>query len=179
MSEMTQGWMTPEDALSRFDGEEMTVLDLNLPTKDKSIIRYGYRFDNIGFLVGEGVLSEVINDYVIYPMPNCSTWLAGLVSVRGNLVPVYDLVKMFELKTKAAVYKHLLIIDQGASSIGILLERLPQSLDVINWKSVSHKPNLSSTIKDYINESYSVDDTVWMDIDHTMFFKSIRDEVAL
>lgn len=172
-------WMTPEEALTRFNSEEISLLDLNLPSSDTSVIRYGFRFGDIGFLVGEDVLSEVINDYVIFPMPNCSSWLAGLANVRGNLIPVYDLVKLFNLETESSSYKHLMIIDQGVSSVGVLLDKLPQSLDMKNMNAISHKAKLSSSIQDYIKTSYSMGDVVWLDIDHRSFFKSIRDQIAL
>lgn len=171
--------MSPEEALTRFKSEEMSLLDLNLPTTEESKIRYGFRFDNVGFLIGEGILSEVISDYVIYPMPNCSEWLSGLANVRGNLVPVYDLKTLFNIETESDSYQHLLIIDKGSDSIGILVEELPQALDVIDWKASTHKPNLTSNISNYINSTFLVDSVIWIDFDHRAFFKSIRDAVAV
>lgn len=172
-------WMTPEEALSRFNCAEMTLLDLNIPSTAESVIRYGFRFDNFGFLIGEAISSEVFNDYKIFPMPNCAVWLAGLANIRGNLIPVYDLVQLFGLEVENTDYKHLLVIDQGASSIGVLIHRLPLSLNVIDWKPVSHKAKLSSKVGEYIKTTYSVDNVLWMDIDHHNFFKSIKDDVAL
>lgn len=172
-------WMTPEEALNRFQSDEMSLLDLNLPTNDDSKIRYGFVFDNLGFLIGDGILSEVISNYVIYPMPNCISWLSGLTNVRGNLVPVYDLRRLLGINATESDYKHLLIIDKGSDSIGILVERLPQALDVINWKATSHRPELSGDISKYIHTSYLVDSVIWLDFNHRAFFKSLRESIAV
>jgi len=177
--QQSDNWMSPEEALTRFESEEMSLLDLNLPSVDESKIRYGFRFENIGFMIGEGVLCEVINDYLIYPMPNCSSWLAGLANVRGNLVPVYDLRQLFGFKSEDKDYKHLLIIDQGADSIGILIEDLPKPLDITDWKPSTHRPSLSMSISGYINTTYLVDAVAWIDLDHAGFFKSIREKIAV
>jgi len=172
-------WMSPQEALSRFKSDEMSLLDLNLPSVDESKIRYGFRYENIGFIIGKGVLSEVINDYVVYPMPNCSDWLTGLANVRGNLVPVYDLRKLFQLEVAESFYKHLLVIDQGSDSVGVLIEDLPQSLETIDWKPSSYRPKLAVNISEYIKASYLIDAVAWIDFDHAEFFKSIKDSVAV
>ena len=179
LSESSNQWMTPEEALTRFKSEEMSLLDLNLPLVDESQIRYGFRFENVGFLIGEGILSEIISDYTIYPMPNCSSWLTGLANVRGNLVPVYDLRELFGLSDNDKKYNHLLIIDQGSDSIGFLVEELPQALDISQWKSSAHRPKFSVSISEFINTTYLIDAVAWIDFDHKRFFKSIRDDVAV
>lgn len=175
----SDNWMTPEEALSRFNNEEMSLLDLNLPTVDDSVIRYGFKFENVGFMIGDGVLSEIISDYTIYPMPNCSSWLSGLANVRGNLVPVYDLRKLFGFKSEEKNYNHLLIIDQGSDSIGVLIESLPQPLDVSDWKPSSHRPEFSVSISGFVNATYLIDAVAWIDFDHSGFFKSIREKIAV
>jgi len=175
----SDNWMSPEEALTRFDSEEMSLLDLNLPSVDESKVRYGFRFGNIGFMIAEGVLSEIINDYQIFPMPNCSSWLSGLTNVRGNLVPVYDLRKLFGFNVEERQYNHLLVIDQGSDSIAVLIETLPQPLDVINWKPSSHRPELSVSMAEYINATYLIDAVAWIDFDHSGFFKSIREKIAV
>jgi len=172
-------WMTPEEALTRFKSEEMSLLDLNLPSAEESKIRYGFNYGNVGFMIGESILSEVINDYVIYPMPNCNSWLSGLANVRGNLVPVYDLRELFDLGVEDKNYKHLLIIDQGADSIGVLVEDLPIALDIIDWKPSSHRPKFSVNIAEYINQTYLIDAVAWIDFDHRNLFRSIRDDIAV
>lgn len=178
-NQSSDNWMTPEEALSIFDNEEMSLLDLNLPTQDESVIRYGFKFENIGFIIGDGILSEIINDYTIYPMPKCSSWLSGLANVRGNLVPVYDLQKLFGLKSEDKNYSHLLIIDQGSDAIGVLIECLPQPLDISDWKPSSHRPEFSMSISGFVNAVYLIDAVAWIDFDHLEFFKSIREKIAV
>jgi len=172
-------WMTPEEALSRFQNEEMSLLDLEYSSKDESEIRYGYSFDGIGFLIAEGVLSEIINDYTVFPMPNCASWMAGLANVRGNLVPVYDFKELFGLDTSADNYKHLLVIDKGADSVAVLINDLPQALNIVDWKPSDHKPDLTNHFTNYITTSFFDNSMIWIDFDHKEFFKSIRQLVSV
>lgn len=177
-------WMTPEEALSRFKNEEMSLLDLEFSSRDESEIRYGYCFDGVGFLVGEGILSEIINDYTIYPMPNCASWMTGLVNVRGNLVPVYDLKELFGLKTSrvdatSKDYKHLLVLDKGTDSVAVLIYELPLALNIVNWNASDHKPELANCFSKYITSSYLDDSIIWVDFDHKKYFKSIRNLISV
>jgi twitching motility protein PilI len=130
-------------------------------------------------LIGETVSSEIFNDYKIFPMPNCVEWLVGLTNIRGNLIPVYDLVRLLGLDVEEMEYKHLLVIDRGVNSIAVLIDSLPSQLDVISWKPVAHKARLNRNISEYIKTTYSYDGIVWMDIDHNEFFRSIKEDIAL
>src|SRR3954454_10350943 len=56
-----------------------------------TVVRFGDRVGSLGFLVGPGVLSELLSTPEIYPIPNVPPALRGYVNRQGALVPVWDL----------------------------------------------------------------------------------------
>ena len=53
-------------------------------------IRFGFRVGSIGLLVPAGMLSELVDDTEVYPLPTTPAWFHGLINLRGGLVPVFD-----------------------------------------------------------------------------------------
>jgi len=81
-------WLKPSAALAQAArpaplGESRSVR--------ATVVRFGYRVGSLGFLVGPGVLSELLSTPEIYPIPNVPPALRGYVNRQGALVPVWDL----------------------------------------------------------------------------------------
>ncbi|MCH9696522.1 MAG: hypothetical protein K0U68_00295, partial [Gammaproteobacteria bacterium] len=51
--------------------------------------RYGFTVGQYGFIIPEGIESEVINTPKVYPIPNTSSLMSGLISIRGLFSPVF------------------------------------------------------------------------------------------
>ena len=62
----------------------------------RATVRFGYRIGALGFLISEGVLSELLPNPATYPIPNVPAALRGFVNRQGALVPVWDLHVMLE-----------------------------------------------------------------------------------
>lgn len=171
-------WMTPEEALTRFQNAGVSLLELEVKQKNDSIARYGIKLGNIGVLLAEAVMSEVMNKFSIYPVPNTQPWMRGIINLRGNLVPIFDLRELMGID---ATNKNeiLLILDKGVDAIGIVIESLPKSYDISNWASLLHVPKLPTGFSDYVTHVYSVDNELWLGLDHTGYFNSLREKVAL
>jgi len=171
-------WLEPEEALTRFKRPDISLLDLE-GSADASIEhRYGFKLGNIGFLVPEKTLSEVVRSFQVYPVPNTQLWFQGLTNLRGNLIPVYDLSLMLGMVDQPVAHKNLLVLDKGASSIGMIIDNLPKSYDVSSWHTLMHTPKLPAGLTEFIFEVYSVKDVIWVGFDHKGFFNSIKSKIS-
>ncbi|MFW2371814.1 MAG: chemotaxis protein CheW [Gammaproteobacteria bacterium] len=173
-------WMTPEEALTRFQGPGVSLLDLDIQAQDKEALkRYGFEIGNLGFLINRETICEVVKDFKIFPIPNTSSWMRGWINLRGNLIPVYDLSLLLGLADVPKYYENLLILDKQSESIGILIENLPKSCDVSNWQIMDHIPNMKLDMTNCVRQTYRTNDRIWLDLEHKIFFESLKDSIAI
>lgn len=179
MSDKQKEFLLPEDALTRFSKQDANILHLDLPVKENAIKRYGFQIGDIGFLIAEKTLSEVMKSFNIYPVPNTSPWFRGLTNSRGNLIPVFDMEDLLGFSGKKSKYENLLILDKGINSVGILIDDLPRVCDVAKWKKLSYSPQMPAGLSEYVTEVYTIEDKIWIGIDHIGYFESIKEQVAV
>ncbi len=179
MTDVSENWLEPEDALSRFKKPEKHLLNKQETEYESKASRYGFMIDNMGFLISENTLSEIVRNADICPLPNTKDWMKGLVNVRGNLVPVYDMSLVLGVKGEGAKYNNLLVLDTGSQSVGILIEGLPQSCDVDSWHKISDLPCQLIGFKEHVSDVYTSDDMVWMDFNQKSYFESLKTQMII
>lgn len=173
-------WMTPEEALTRFQGPGISLLDLDIQSQVKERVkRYGFEIENLGFLIKQETICEVVKDFRVFPIPNTCSWLRGWINLRGNLIPVYDLSLLLGLIEEPKQYENLLILDKQSEAIAILIDELPKSCDVSEWQKMSHVPQLQVDMTDFVHQIYRTDDRIWLDLEHKSFFESIKNSIAI
>src|SRR5688572_27738277 len=89
-------WLRPSAALQRFRPPEGIATSLGIRQAAMEIPRFGFRIGQIRLLIQTDTLSEVITQTPIYPMPSVPSWFVGVMSLRGNLIPVFDLHHLLE-----------------------------------------------------------------------------------
>ena len=180
--------MTDNIAVSTLQGNQQShraadyehlTLDIAALSQNKKINRYGYQVGILHLLVPGNTLSEVLRKYTLYPIPNTRDWLRGLVNLRGNLIPVYDVSILFGMADSPANYDSLLILDKGIEAVGILIDKLPVICDLDHWQLLEESSPDIPAIEQFTKESYKKDDIIWSCFDHREYFKSIRNDVAL
>jgi chemotaxis signal transduction protein len=158
---------------------EYLTLDVAALAQQAKLKRYGYRVGNLGLLVPANTLSEVLRQFVIYPLPNVQPWFRGLVNLRGNVVPVYELGQLLGYESSAESLEHLLILDKGADAVGILVARLPVACEVETWEKAEAVGNIPASLADHVTEAYVNNEALWISFDHKAFFSSLKNNVAL
>lgn len=170
--------LSPEEALNRFQKPDTNLLGLDISTHDYMQPRYGFKIKSIGLLIYPDALCEVKKIFVVYPIPKTKRWFQGLVNIRGNLIPVYDLSIMLGTTDVPTQHENLLIIDKGPESVGILIDDIPQQCDTNDWIELSNIPDLPSGLSECVDVAYTQDDSIWLEFNHKKFFSAIMDRVA-
>ena len=172
-------YLDPESALSRFKKPENLLINEQAEGKKKAINRYGFVVENIGLLITESTLSEVVRNKEICSLPNTKRWMKGLINIRGNLVPVYDLPLLLGLTSEESSYSNILVLGKGSRSVAVVIEGLPRPCDVSEWNKVADFPCDITELKDHIVEVYMSEETVWMDFNQHSFFESVKRKVVM
>lgn len=167
-------WMLPSAALDRFEPPEGLVL---AETVEKEPGRYGFKIGTLGLLMQLGVGSEVMQLPAIWTLPGAPPWLLGLINLRGNLVPVFEMRLLLGMEQRAADEKALvLVFDQGDKAVGIMIEDFPRPLSELN--PLPNLPQLPTALSGHVRMGYVKDASIWLEFDHRSFFEEINRHVS-
>lgn len=169
-------WLDPVAALSRFKPPPRSITSSIAPI-ERQRARYGFRTGGIGLLIGQDTTSEILEQALVYPLPNSPSWFLGLVNLRGNLVPIFDVKQFLELESGGSREKRrLLILDQGDKAAGIFIDGLPQV--AMTNHALSRPPPLPAALQPHIVKAYAQDDIIWLELDHQSFFQVIGGRIS-
>ncbi|VAW60292.1 hypothetical protein MNBD_GAMMA11-2386 [hydrothermal vent metagenome] len=179
MNNQSENWLNPEDALSRFATPQLDAFDNDTSLHTEETQLYGFSIGHIGFLIAQNTFSEIVKNVSIYPVPNTKNWMRGLINLRGNLVPVYDLSLLLGYSKEKTRDTNLLILGKDSISVGILINRLPKHCNIAEWDIISDIPEHLSSLEAYVIKAYSSDEKIWLELNHSEYFKSIKEQIAL
>ncbi len=161
-------WLSPSAALERFEPPPEMALAAVVEEKRA---RYGFRVSTLGFLIKTGCTSEVLVKPDIWDLPGSSPWVVGLVNLRSNLVPVFDLRQLFGLPPEVAAAQLVLVFDQGDKAAGLLIDDFPKPL--LDMSFLPGLPQLPADLQAHVRGGYMKGDTVWLEFDHESFFENL------
>lgn len=169
-------WLNPSAALNRFKPPRGATTGIAPIERQRA--RYGFQVGGIGLLIGQDTVSEVVEQTAVYPLPNTPSWLVGLVNLRGNLVPVFDVKQFLELEDGNNQDKRrLLILDRGEKAVAVLIDGLPQP--AVTRHILSRLPPLPAALRIHVAKAYAQDDLIWLEFDHQNFFQTLGGQVSL
>ncbi len=173
----------PSEALNRqFIDPTQDEDEKNLAASEgqESVIRrLGFRIGEIGLLIAPNTFSELTDPLPICPVPNTTAWLLGLVNLRGNLLPVFDMSALLSMEKDEDKKPILLILGQGEAAAGILIDELPVHQVLTKDDKLNSLPALPSTIRPFVPSGYEKNGEIWFNFDHEGFFESLATKVAL
>lgn len=180
--ETTQpSWLQSYPELGLFDPYQ-GLIELGQDVGRARNLRYGYALGSFRILIGKQVPCEVVPETAIYPLPNTPQWVLGMINLRGNLVPIFDLRKRLLPEAANSGERRLLILDRGTRAAGIFIDGLPQALEIndADPAQLAEIPaGLPVTLRDNLRGAYSCAGTTWLEIDHRgLFFQLAGDTRA-
>jgi twitching motility protein PilI len=162
-------WLLPGAALDRFEPPANMVL---VASTEKEPDRYGFKIGDLGLLIQMGSGSEVMQMPTIWSLPGAPPWMLGLINLRGNLVPIYELRQVLSLGQRDAELKPLvLIFDQGEKAVGIVIEEYPKPLSALS--QLPHLPKLPTSLSGHVRKGYVKDNMIWLEFDQHSFFEEL------
>lgn len=151
-------WLSPSEALQRFHPSGGSSPGMRQAAIE--ISRFGFRVGQLRLLIQTGILSEVITQTPIDPMPNVPNWFVGVMNLRGNLIPVFDLHRLLETG-EAGQTQRVLVLDQGSNGVGIPIDGLPHAVHL--GDALHNIPPLHETLQEHVTNAYKTDGGIWLD----------------
>lgn len=130
------------DAISNveplFDLSSLNLLDLteSFSSTKQTENSDGEKFvvfflDDEIFAVSARQVAEVVRPLPFTPLPNSPEWLHGIANLRGAIISVFNLSKLFKKRIAPASLKSRLIVlkpTEFAASIAFLVDRLSEMI---------------------------------------------------
>lgn len=101
-----------------------------LYARSRSEVRIGLRAHPSlpWLLLPPGTASQLVASSEVAPLPNVCAWCAGVLSLRGNLTPVFDLGGWLGQDSHGAG-AGVLVIRPGAQALGLRCSETPQLIE--------------------------------------------------
>ncbi len=165
------GLLRPTDALTRF-APARPVGPLREFERAPQTLRYGFRCSRLGLLVPPGVASEALEPARIAPVPHTPAWHVGMMNLRGNPVPVFDLRVALALpRNDGSQRTMVLVLGKGELAVGLLIDGLPRSL--AQPQAVAVPTGLPQRLAPFARQGWLEGAQLWIEFDDEAFFSCL------
>lgn len=174
MEDQTSELLRPSEVLNKQAPDVDVVAS---EAHEHVVVRYGFEVAGIGLLLEEQTQSEVVEAKNAYALPNTPKWLTGLINLRGNLVPIFDLrvVLDFDRSRVAsggeAAKEYFLVVDKGERAAGFVTEQLPAAVRDIG--GAISTPVIPAVLREHVSGAWLRSDRVWFEFDHRSFLETL------
>lgn len=163
-------WLAPSAALQRYTPPERLLWQGPQEVRQRS--RYGFRIGSLSLLIRADVGSEVVRLPAVSALPGSAPWLIGLMNLRGNLVPLFDLRLVLGLAApQDAQARLVLILDKGDDAVGLVIDGFPQALLALH--PIAQLPHLPEQMQAHVHAAFLKDQRVWLEFNHESFFDTL------
>jgi twitching motility protein PilI len=135
---------------------------------------FGIHIAELGLLVSKDSYCEVLDKIHVNALPNVHPWLSGIINLRGNLIPVFDLLLMLEEGTADNKKKRrLMVIGQGDKAAGLWIDGFPEIKDSECFQPLNELPVLPQLLQRFVASGYREKGQVWIDVKFEELFKAL------
>jgi twitching motility protein PilI len=185
-----QAWsQRPSDMSEMSEAQSRLFAEINarqnaVEHKDDLIERQGYRVGDLCILAKFDATSELAVMPPIYRLPGAPDGVKGLANLHGNVVPVFELARWFNVTHDPKATPMLLVLGYGDEAIGVIIDGLPVRKRFSPNDEVpvdlGHPRMARFAIAAYRELSDQADPgAVWMEFDHQRFFETFARRFAV
>jgi len=157
---------------------EAVVEQVQSSEKILAITTHAVMVGNIGLLLPQNEVSELAENLSVCRLPNTQTWFNGVTSIRGNMIPVFDVHELFGVKGRGKDRK-MIVVGIGETAAAFWIDEMPTMVMVTSDDMMSGTPPLPQIIKDFSRNYYLKDEQTWIDWDVNQFFSSIGSRLLM
>jgi twitching motility protein PilI len=175
-------WMGPVEALTRFAPTKRFVLDGDSEPEEADV-RYAIRIGDIGLLIGARVPTEFVLPVPVSRVPNTPDWFAGVMNLRGAILPLFDLEAMLgtdrnAVQTPPVAGEHLLylVLDRGERAAALKIHGFPQALRGL--EPLAALPPVPAPLDTCVSQAMFGNGFAWFEFDHLRLFETFSQRLA-
>lgn len=163
---------TPNQDLAP-DGE--LLFDPDTLEEERGLPRHTVLVGNIGLVLPRDEVSELIEKATVCSLPNTRPWFDGITSIRGNMVPVFDLHALFSIERPAR--RRLIVVGENRTSAAFWVDAFPRLLVFDEADLTTAEPPLPSLIREHAQRYFLHNGQAWVEWDCKSFFAALGEKV--
>jgi twitching motility protein PilI len=166
--------MLPSEALSRefVLPDTPEVNQISAFGENRGITTHGVLVGNIGLLLPRQEVSELVTGITVCRLPNTSAWFDGVTSVRGNMIPLFDLHELFDIAHQG-IKRRTIIVGQGDIAVAFWVDDMPRMVSLTSEDGMTSVPPIPRLIRDHSRKYYLKEGQIWVDWDVQAFFTTL------
>lgn len=134
---------------------------------------FGIHIGQYGFLVSTKIYCEVLDKTSINPLPNVHPWVNGILNLRGNFVPVFDLHNVLGVPVQDNQKRRLFTIDRGDRAVAIWIDNFPEIIDKSQLKALPTLPQLPHVVQRTTRSGFQNNGQIWLEIKFDDLFATL------
>lgn len=151
--------------------------DSSMTAKKIETRRRGLRIGNLNLLVPHDSGGELIEDVRLFPLPRTAPWCRGLVNLRGQLVPAFDLHESLDLTRLRPARQWWLVLGRGEDAVAFAIDALPRLLSA-STSAVVQSAVLPNALRPFIGGGFRIEDELWLEFDYRAYFGALTPRAA-
>lgn len=142
------------------------------------IQRYGFRIGGCRFVHDLNLAVELIEPPACYELPNSRAWFPGLVNLRGNLVPVFDLKSLLGGAGVAGGRQMLLVIGSGERAAALVIDGTPDHISIDAGSRIDEPDGVPEILRNHLQGAYQYAGETWYQASYEGVFGSLAQRTA-
>jgi chemotaxis signal transduction protein len=135
-------------------------------------LRYGFRVSGLQLVPAESVLTEMVIDAKVFPLPKAAAAMAGVMNLRGTIVPLLDANATEKRSSDIRPSQcRALVFDRDERRIGLIVNSDPVMVALVEAATESIRP--ASPMEPFFIRPWAQEDQpsqIWWEFDHRAAF---------
>ena len=136
-------------------------------------MRYGFRVAGLQLVPAARVLTEMVAQARAYPVPKAAAALAGVINLRGTIVPLFDPQAVDQsIQDIRPTQRRAMVFGHEDERAGLVLALDPELLTLV--APPVNPPRPDSPLADFLVRPWVQSDDalqIWWELDHHAAFK--------
>ena len=135
-----------------------------------------FTIGSLNFLISNTLSPEILEETNIHPLLLTPPWVLGTCNVRGDIISVFDLNRVFDQQANLVKTSkpRVLVINEQDYTLGLRLDELPTPIDLKQEEQVRNFSSLPESITTFVKAAYKREDDLWLQINFSSLFLSLE-----
>jgi len=159
------------------ESSEDLLFDLGTAVDDDHDLKlHTVLIGDIGLVLPKHEVSELIERPAVCRLPNTLPWFDGVISVRGSMIPVFNLHLLFAIEPQADK-RRLIVVGQNETAAAFWVDDFPRLLVLHDEDVTTTEPPLPAQLRAHASRFYQKDEQAWVEWDARAFFTALGENL--